>query len=96
MNAPNQIENPSPKQRFRESNENIARHRALVDSREFQRACDFALLEFQNKLCHKETNPSVLGLKLVGAQEFLTCFRLISEAEIIRSIPRVDDNLPTS
>lgn len=88
--------NPSAKTRFQESNQNISDHRAMVESRAFQRACDFALMEYQGQLALVSSeNPQLsgaVGLKLAGANEFLMTMRLLSEAP--RLIPRrVPDNL---
>lgn len=85
--------NPTPKTRFQLSNDNITKHRTMIDSREFMRASDFALLEYMNRCRKNETNPTVLGLKLVGAQEFLDELKLLSEKLELKPLPRVDDNL---
>jgi len=77
--------NLTAKARFLESNENISAHRKLVDSREFQRACDFAMLSFahaasQAPIAPEEMSLGAAGLKLRGAHEFLSIFRNLSEA----------------
>jgi hypothetical protein len=89
----NRVVNPLPKARFQTSPDNITKHRDLVDRNEFQRGCDFALLEYQAELCDKENNPTVVGLKIAGAQEFLKVFRLLSEKAQLKPIPRPNDNL---
>lgn len=85
--------NPSPKVRFQSSDQNISKHREMVDRNEFQRACDFALLEYQAKLCQQEPNAGIIGVKIMGAQEFLKEFRLLSEKAELKPLPRVSDNL---
>lgn len=87
------IDNPRPKARFQLSNENVAKHRDMVDNRAFERGADFAMLEYQAELAQKENNPTVLGLKLVGAQEFLQTFRLLSETAKLTPPIRANDNL---
>jgi hypothetical protein len=95
MTAPNPSRsvNPTPKARFQLSAQNISAHRELVDKREFERASDFALLQFQAELCDKENNPTIVGLKIAGAQEFLKVLRALSENEVLKIAPRPNDNL---
>ena len=79
--------NPSPKARFQQAPDNISKHRALVDSKEFQRACDFALLQYQAELSQRivdGTNAAANYFRMLGAQEFIQTMRLLSE-----STPRV-------
>lgn len=87
--------NPSPKFRFRESNQNISDHRALVETRTFQRACDYALMEYQAQLAIQASeNPQLagaVGLKLAGANEFLMTLRLLSEMPRIVSKPVIQN-----
>lgn len=85
--------NPYPKARFLASNDNVNKHRDMVDSRTFERACDFALLQYQAELCERESNPTVIGLKIAGAQEFVKLFRLLSEDVKVKPTPRPNDNL---
>jgi len=85
--------NPLPKARFQTSADSITKHRDLVDRNEFQRGCDFALLEYQAELCDKENNPTVVGLKIAGAQEFLKVFRLLSENVEFKPLVKPNDNL---
>jgi len=70
--------------RFRESGQNISDHRAMVATRAFQRACDFAQLEYQAQLATRlMENPgeaAFAGLKMTGAVEFLLTMRALSEA----------------
>lgn len=87
------ILNPAPKTRFLESAQNISSHRQMVDSREFVRGADFALLQYQRSLLAKETNPTIVGMKMAGAQEFLAEFLLLSEEVKMKPVTPVSDNL---
>lgn len=92
-----QITNPTPKQRFMESADNISRHRSMIDSREFQRGLDFALLEYQHqcmRLVNEPNSAASMGLRLRGVYEFLDVFRLLGENVKITAVPRVQDSLP--
>ncbi len=77
--------NASPKTRFLESNDNVSTHRKMVDSREFQRASDHAMLQFSLAVCTGPVSPEEMSmgaaaLKLRGAHDFLSIFRNLSEA----------------
>ena len=77
--------NLTAKARFLESNDNISTHRKLIDSKEFQRAADFAMLSFSHAVSQAPVDPQEMslgaaGLKLRGAHEFLSIFRNLSEA----------------
>ena len=90
------IVNPTPKMRFMDSNENLSKHRTLVDSKEFQRAEDFAMRQYTIEQMNRVTDANsaaAAGLKLLGAHEFLTTFRLLSEQAKIATIRPVTDNL---
>jgi len=88
------VKNPSPKARFQESQDNISKHRDMIQSREFQRASDFALLQYQIKLA-AETNGNVnlaaaAHMKLCGAAELLLVMRNLGETFEL-AIGGVDD-----
>lgn len=73
---------PSPKARFLESADNISKHRSMVDSKEFQRACDFAMLQFSASVCQEiqDGNTAMaVGMKLLGANQFMQVLRNLSE-----------------
>lgn len=84
------ITNPSPRDRFQLSGENISKHRNLVDSNEFQRAIDFAMLEYASIVAMqvKEANSAAAsGLRILGAHEFVHILRNLSEkTEIPKSV----------
>ena len=74
--------NPPPKARFRESADNISKHRALVESREYQRAWDFGMLQYLRQLSLevKDTNSALAaGYKLVAAFEIQRTINSLSE-----------------
>lgn len=84
--------NPTPKFRFRESGDNISKHRALLEQREFDRAIDFALLQYQLEAASqvKDANGAcALGYKILGVQEFVQTLKTLSE--ISPMPPRVPD-----
>jgi len=87
--------NPSPKTRFRESGDSISKHRALLESGEFQRALDYALLEYQLQAAAqvRDTNAALaFGYKMIGVQEFISTLKLLSEVPRMPT-PAVTENL---
>jgi hypothetical protein len=75
-------QNPTPKERLMEIPNAIAKHRDLVSSNEFIRGADFTMLQYGMILSNQTTNTDsavVSGLKMQGAIEFLTVFRMIAE-----------------
>lgn len=92
------VVNPSPKARFQESTDNVSRHRTLVDSKEFQRAIDFALLQFglalaTQPLSQEEFQIGAAGLKLRGVHDFISILRNLSETPKPLAIVNRNDNL---
>lgn len=87
--------NPSPKARFRESTQNITAHRDMLQSPEFERALDFAALEYQLQAAARVTDGNgalALGYKLLGVQEFISTLKMLSE--VPQPMPRtIDQNL---
>lgn len=82
---------PTPKFRFRESPNNISEHRTMIESRPFQRAIDFALLNYQLAVAQTVTdnpqNAAYAGLKMAGVQEFLFMLKTLSEEpRIVRTV----------
>ena len=74
--------NLTPKERFCEAADSVTKHRDLVDSVEFQRGCDFAMLEMTRLLSDQvntanESIPAALMIR--GAHEFVKVFRNLSE-----------------
>lgn len=95
MIPPNVV--PSPKQRFQESQQNVSHHRELIQRNEFQRACDFAMMQYQGELAANSTDNfnvcAAAHLKITGALEFIRVFRLLGE-QVIPGPKIVDrDNL---
>lgn len=76
------ITNPTPKARFQTSKDNCTKHRTLVDSAEFQRALDFAHLQYQIEVINqnRDFNSCAAGaMKLQGALEFIGVLRNLAE-----------------
>jgi hypothetical protein len=89
--------NPSPKARFHESKDNISKHRDLIASREFERAIDFALLEYQRYMAQgpmdSNVNQALAGhYKQMGAVEFVHILKTLAEEAPIPPV-RVMDQL---
>ena len=97
--TPSQV-NPSPKTRFQESDNNISKHHTLIESGEYQRAEDFALMHYARVLAADTANsadpksgknPQVEGMvnawKLAGAQEFVNELRNLAEKPITLEAP---------
>ncbi len=87
MPAPNltPIKNPSPRELFRESADNITQHRNLVDSVPFGKAVQFGLLEYQIMLANqtRDANSALaVGYKLQGAIELLSVIRNLAESPL--------------
>lgn len=81
------------------SPDNITKHREMVDSREFERAIDFGLMQYQQRLAFTladETNSNAAAaaaLKMKGAMEFVTELRMLGEAPRPIPTPARGDNL---
>lgn len=94
------VKNPSPKARFQESQDNIKRHRDMLQSREFERACDFSLLQYTSRL-QSQTDGNLNAaaaahLRLTGALEFLAVFRNLAESYEVSSRNTESSNLDHS
>lgn len=96
MNTTQQPQNPSmpslpfvmqtPRQRFKESQSNLADHRRMVESDAFERAADYALMEYTMILGRTpEGLAAAAHFKSVGAQEFLLILKTLAETP---QIPR--------
>jgi hypothetical protein len=73
---------PSPKQEFLESNDNVSAHRRMVDSREFQRALEFAQREYMGFAAStvKDNNGAMaVGWKIQAVTEFCYMLQMLSE-----------------
>ena len=87
--------NPIAKERFRQSPQNISDHRALVESRAFDRAMDFAKLQYMTELAnstHDNNAAMANGWKVRGVEEFCGVMRTLSEHQIIQVV-MPNDNL---
>lgn len=88
--------NLSPKSRFQQSQDNVSRHRALLETREFERASDFALVQFCAGLSEsiKDMNSAAIaGMKLQGAFEYAHTFRNLGEIPPRPPLAITKDNL---
>ncbi len=82
MNAPASQINLSPKARFQQSNDTISRHRAMLETREFERASDTAVIQYAALIAEtvKDANSAVAaGFKLQAVFEFLHTMRNLGE-----------------
>ncbi|OLE10693.1 MAG: hypothetical protein AUG89_11560 [Acidobacteria bacterium 13_1_20CM_4_56_7] len=72
------------------------KHRALMQSEDFQRSLDYALLEYQRQLAQTAvTNtlePTACHFKIVGALEFMQTLRNLAESPMRPEVVR-DGNL---
>lgn len=87
--------NPSPKARFQQASDNISKHRALISTHEFQRACDYALLDYQSTLAKQMTTANDAAanhFKITGALEFIQAMRTLGET-IVHSEKKDQGNL---
>lgn len=87
---------PTPKQRFMESGDNVTKHRRLLEAGELQRGFDYALMEYQNILSREVvSNPATAGgpaFRMAGALELISVFKRLAETPVImRQVP--NDNL---
>lgn len=95
--TPAVLSNPSPKVRFASTNPAhvLGKHREMVDSDAFQRAVDFATLQYQAMLSEQirdGNTAATAGFKMQGVIEFMGVLRNLSETPT-RSNRPTDDNL---
>ena len=86
--------NLPPKARFQESGGNISQHRDLLQNVAFQRAIDWALLQYQRQLCEEQLdmNQSAAAyLKLKGAQEFVRCLFMLAESATMEVTQKIQN-----
>jgi len=80
--------NQQPKARFQASPDNIKKHRDLVDSREFERGADFALLQYVQSIkgtIVDGTSAMAAGFKIYGAVELLEQMKTLAEKATIQA-----------
>lgn len=87
------IKNPSPKGRFVTGPALVTAHRKLWEDPQLQMSLDFAMLQYQASLTENMPTDTVsaasVGLRMKGAMEFLTVFRLLAETP---NLPAKADN----
>lgn len=76
----------SPKARFLENPQNPTKHRDLLEVPQLQKSLDAAMLQYEAVLCanmgsNMEAASSV-GLRILGAHEFLNIFRVLAETPV--------------
>lgn len=87
----------SPKSRFQQSQDNLKKHHALVDSNDYARGVDFALLEYQSQLALKCSNDAAahgMGVKITGVLEYLEVFKRLADVNVVPTHTRIQDHLP--
>jgi hypothetical protein len=86
--------NPSPKLRFRESSDNISKHKRLIELPEFDRACAAAQAQMNWQMVQMNTptanDYAVIGMKMAGVHEFLAILRNLAEAPA-SPLPKIVD-----
>lgn len=90
------VKNPSPKAQFQEVSTNITKHRDMVGTNEFNRATNYALLEYQSMLAKGASTFNECAsahLKVTGALEFIQVMRNLGESFTPTVAPRIADNL---
>jgi hypothetical protein len=88
--------NPTPKSRFQSSPDNVAKHRKLLELPELQRALDYALMSYSNRVSLeiKDGNSAmVAGAKQLAVHEFITEFKSLAETPPPASARKDLDNL---
>lgn len=91
------VKNPSAASRYRASASVVNQHRELVGSDAFERACDFALLNYSQRVmtdARPDGNGAASGFyRLLGAHEFLRELRMLAESPTQTSSKVDQDNL---
>ncbi len=94
------IKNPSPKARFVSSPTLVKSHRDLLADNQLQMSMDFALLQYQatltNNMPSDMAGAAAVGLRLLGAQEFVSTFRLLAETANLPAPAKNNGNLDHS
>lgn len=89
--------NPSPRVRFQAIPNAITQHKALLEKPEFDRAADYALMEY-NRLTAEQVRDGnsamAMGFKLQGALEYLQTLKTLAEAAPVMMARKDLDNLP--
>lgn len=86
------VTNPTPKARFQESGDNISKHREFLQTKEFERAIDWALLQFQFRLCEEGGDLNQCAskhLRMQGAHEFILTLRMLAETPMRETIANI-------
>jgi len=92
----NIVINPTPKTRFQSNEKFMSEHREFLGSEEFARSVDAALLQYQTELsqgCKDQYSSMAMGLRLLGAQEFVAKLWELAVLPERGSDKRLSDNL---
>ena len=84
--------NATPRARFQSSAQNISKHRDMIETNEFQRGTDFAMLDiaaFLAATVKDDESAKAAGHAIRGAHEFL--YRLKMLAEVPKTTPKSAD-----
>jgi len=85
--------NLTPKARFQQSENSLSAHKRMIESKEFERAADFAMLEYQRAVMQSPAgpgdSPGANYFRLLGAQEFLQQLRNLADQH--QPVPRIMD-----
>jgi hypothetical protein len=90
--SPASTVNLAARQRFQLSPDNLRKHRDMIETHEFQRGTDFAMLDtaaFLAATVKDDESAKAAGHALRGAHEFL--YRLKMLAEVPKSQPKIVD-----
>ncbi len=93
--SPEPIRNPTPKQRYMMNVTFLKDHHAILDHPGFDRACDYALLQYQRQLTSNTSDAitaSAAGFRMQGAMEFLMVLKNLGDSSPVPT-RRPDDNL---
>lgn len=89
--------NPDPKDRFQSIDGNVSKHKKLLEDHSFERAIDFAILQYNRELANRNTDQYQaikMAAKLEAIQEFVLILRTLAEKPMSFTVPRVVDHLP--
>lgn len=91
------VTNPSAGNRYRSSAQTVREHRDLIGQQSFEKACDFAMLNYCQRVmqdARPDGNGAASGYyRILGAHEFLRELRLLAESSLPVTFKTDTDNL---
>lgn len=96
ITQPVQSENLMPRDRFQLSGTKLSAHRDLITREDFRLAIDTALLQYQVELaanCKDQYSAMAMGLRLLGANEFVSVLRKLADKPVPVNVTPISDNL---